>query len=390
MEHKTEWRQASLVILSGIVAAAQIGKAAIAVPLIQADLDLTLLAVSLILSAYAILGAVGGMAAGFFASLFAIRRALVAGLVLIALGNVWGAASHGMAGMVASRTLEGVGFLLVAISGPTLIRTIASERDRPLVLGLWSAYIPVGAALMMLAGPLIMQSEWRTLWFFNAAMAAITALLVQRIVPLAPPARREAGRALFSDVVAVLRRNELRLLALAFLLYAIQYFALATFLPILLTDRLGFSLAQAGVLSALALSMNAAGNIAAGLSLKYGISLFAIMTAAFATVGISSFGIFLDSAPAPLVAVAAGLCLGVAALLPAAIISSVPRYAPTQRELALGMGMIQQSSGFGQMIGPALIAFWVERFGWNGVPYMFAAIAVSGFLIALSFQRRHG
>ncbi|WP_157018080.1 MFS transporter [Mesorhizobium xinjiangense] len=390
MEHKTEWRQASLIILSGIIGAAQIGKAAIAVPLIQADLQLTLFAVSWIVSAYAILGAFGGMAAGFVVSLFAIRRVLVGGLLLIALGNVWGATSFGMAGMLASRALEGVGFLLVAISGPTLIRTVANDRDRPLILGLWSAYIPVGAAIMMLAGPLIMQGDWRVLWFFNAAISAIAALLVQRIIPLAPPTRREADQALFSDVVAVLRRKELRLLALAFLLYAIQYFALATFLPILLTDRLGFSLAQAGMISALALTMNAAGNVIAGLSLKHGISLFAIMTAAFATVGISGFGIFLDISPTLLVAVASGICLGVAALLPAAIISTVPQYAPTQRKLALGMGMIQQSSGFGQMIGPALIAFWVERYSWNGVPYMFAAIALTGFLIALFFHRRHG
>ncbi len=387
LQQSTDWRQTSLVILSGVIGAAQIGKAAIAVPLLQDDLDLTLFAVSWILSAYAILGAIGGMAAGFVASSLSIQRGLIAGLLLIAAGNVWGAVSFDMTMIILSRAIEGVGFLLVAISGPTLIRTVTNERDRPLALGFWSAYIPVGAAVMMLVGPFIMQGDWRALWLFNAAISALTALMAYRIVPHIPPGRREKGQALFAEALGVLGRRELRLLAIAFLLYAIQYFALATFLPILLTDRLGFSLAQAGFVSALALSMNAAGNIVAGLSLKYGISLFAIMTTAFATIGLSSFGIFLDESPTLLVAVAAGVCLGVAALLPAAVISTVPKFAPTQRKLALSMGLIQQASAFGQMIGPALTAAWVQQFSWNGVPYMFVAIAVSGFFIAALLRR---
>jgi MFS family permease len=314
---------------------------------------------------------------------------LIAGLGLIAMGSFMGAASFGMTLLIVSRVVEGVGFLAVAIAGPTLLRTVVSDEDRPLVLSTWSSYIPVGAALMMVAGPFIMQGEWRILWLFNGAAAAAHAVLVAWVRPASSQTMPEIIRPDAGDVMAVLRTRRLQLLAFAFLLYTTQYFALATFLPVFLVGRLGFSLSQAGTISAIALSANAVGNILAGLFLKRGVPLWAIITAAFLTIGITGFGIFLDASPVLLVFAAAGLCFGVSALLPASIISTVPQYAPSSRRLALAMGVIQQSSGFGQMIGPALIALWVQQFSWNAVPYMFAAIAALGLAAAILMRKQH-
>ena len=387
MRKTSDWTQICLIMAAGIIAAAQIGKAAIAMPVIQQDLGLGLLAVSWIVSAYAALGALGGMAAGFFASFFALRHVVIAGLAFIALGNFMGAVTDQTAPLIVSRVVEGIGFLAIAISGPTLLRTVTSKEHQPVVFGIWSAYIPVGAAFMMLAGPFIMQGDWRTLWLFNGALAAAHALLTMAVRPAGLQGSFKTTRPHQGEIVHVLRSRHLQLLAGGFFLYAVQYYALATFLPVFLVGRLGFSLAQAGTITAVALLANALGNIVAGLCLKRGVSLFALMTAAFLTIGIMGFGIFSDASPALLVAISAGLCLGVAALLPATVIATISRDASSSSTLALSMGFIQQSSTLGQLIGPVILAFWIGQFAWNGVPYLFTAIAFLGLVITILIRR---
>ncbi len=64
MKAQTRWDRVVLYVLAGYVAAFQVGKAAIALPLLRHELGLDLTAASWILGAYGTLGAVGGLAAG--------------------------------------------------------------------------------------------------------------------------------------------------------------------------------------------------------------------------------------------------------------------------------------------------------------------------------------
>ena len=58
------------------------------------------------------------------------------------------------------------------------IARATTARDRNLGVGFWSAYLPTGFSLMLLAAPLLMQDYgWRGLWGVNAAIAGGYALL---------------------------------------------------------------------------------------------------------------------------------------------------------------------------------------------------------------------
>jgi predicted MFS family arabinose efflux permease len=205
------------------------------------------------------------------------------------------------------------------------------------------------------------------------------------------PAAIAVMRPAVQDAVEVLKAGTPALLAAAFTLYTIQYFALSTFLPTFLVDRMGLPLATAGSFSAAALGANALANISAGFFLRLGAPLWAIFAVAFATVGVSGFAIFSATSPMALAAAAATICLGLTALVPSSVIVSMPRFAPTSQRLALSMGLVQQASSIGQLAGPAVLAFWVQWQGWPGVPYLFALICVCGLLItALTWQLRIG
>ena len=74
MPTQTRWGAVFALLLAGVIVALQIGKAAIAVPVLQRELALTLFVASWIIGAYGMLGAFGGLPAGIVASLFSARR----------------------------------------------------------------------------------------------------------------------------------------------------------------------------------------------------------------------------------------------------------------------------------------------------------------------------
>ena len=87
MEERTRWGAVAALILAGVVVALQIGKASIAVPVLQKELQLTLVVASWVIGAYGVLGAIGGLPSGIVASLFSARRTLIAGLIAAEAGD---------------------------------------------------------------------------------------------------------------------------------------------------------------------------------------------------------------------------------------------------------------------------------------------------------------
>ena len=123
-----------LLIGSGVIASAQIGKAIIAAPLIRSDLALGVDRVGLIVATFATLGAMTGIGVGAAVDRLGIRRSLVGGMATIALGNVIGAAAPDEFVLLVARVIEGVGFLRGAEASLTLegIRAAGCLRSNPL------------------------------------------------------------------------------------------------------------------------------------------------------------------------------------------------------------------------------------------------------------------
>jgi hypothetical protein len=87
----TPWSLTSLLFFGGIVAAAQVGKAIVSLPLIRTEMSLGIDSAAVILSVFATLGATCGICGGALVSWYGARRALLLGMVGLAVGNVCGA-----------------------------------------------------------------------------------------------------------------------------------------------------------------------------------------------------------------------------------------------------------------------------------------------------------
>src|SRR3954466_7952697 len=132
-EQATRWAAVLSLMAAGVVAAAQVGKGAAAIPVLQAEFGLTTSAAAWYLSAMSALGAVGGALLGWMGQALGFRRQVLLGLLTIALANVAGAALHTAAGLLATRVGEGLGFVLVVLAAPGLLTELSAPAYRRLV-----------------------------------------------------------------------------------------------------------------------------------------------------------------------------------------------------------------------------------------------------------------
>lgn len=391
---KTRWDIVGLAIGAGIVAATHVGKLPPALPDLRADLELSLVAGGWVVSMFSLTGMTVAVLAGTVADRVGHWRLTLAGLGSVLIGSLLGAAAPGEAVLLLSRFLEGLGFIAVAVSVPTLILRSAATEDRRLALGLWGAYMPAGTALMMVASPAVLAvAGWRVLWGVAAllTLAWMAALALRRH---RAPRRRITGVPL--SVVANVRLSAGQpgtwLLALCFALYTVPWLAVMVWLPSFMIETRGIDTAAAASLTALVVAMNVPGNLAAGWLLHRGAAHWTLIALAAATMGLSAIGIFAATLPDILRYVLCLIFSGVGGMLPTAVLTGAPVFAPGLAQVGTTNGMLVQGSNTGQVIGPPAVAAVVQAAGnWEaglGLIVGACAAAVAAALVLRPLERR--
>src|SRR5882724_8272545 len=379
--------QVLLLMGSGIVAAAQIGKGVISVPMIRSDLALGLDFAGLIVATFATLGATMGIAAGLVVSRLGARRCLVCGMGVITLGNVIGASAPDQLVLLVARIIEGVGFLAVVLAIPSMFAQLTARAKRDFVMAAWSAYMPIGIMLMLLVAPLLPTIGLRSFWLVNALATDACTILLAIHAPATPAAMRAGTDRFFADALTIVRRPSCLMLAFAFFAYSCQIFSLTFALPLLLTSAYGVSLGAAGLLSAMVLAVSAIGHLSSGLLLRAGVPIWANVAAAFGFFAVSGFAVYGHLLPPQGIALVAALALGVGGLAPGAIYAAAPHAAPAPSVVPSTIGLVQQASNLGQFAGPLVLGAWVEHFGWSAAPAVVAPAALLGLGAAFVLRR---
>ncbi|WP_249695288.1 MFS transporter [Stappia sp. WLB 29] len=382
----TRWAAVGLIVGAGIVAALQVGKAPIAAPLLEGDLGISLAALGWLTGVFALIGLVGGIPTGALVGSLGARRVLVAGLLVVAAGAAGGALSSGLAMLMVSRIVEGAGFLLIIVAAPSLLGRVSRPGDRDLAFALWSCFMPLGMAAAMLAGP--MFDDWRAMWWASAGLALALCLLVPFVVPASHERHAWSWQRLRGETAAVFSDAGAAGLAVSFALYSLMFFALFSFLPVLLMEQMGVSHRTAGLLSALASAVNVIGNLAAGVMLSRGVGRPALLIGACLVMGAASLGIFLPLLPATATFLLCVLFSAVGGLIPATILSSAPIVASSAALVPVVIGLIVQGNNLGQILGPVAVGSAIDRFGWSSAAVIVAAAALMGVAVAVAFAHR--
>lgn len=382
-----------LVIAAGVTAALHVGKLPPALPALREALGVTLVQAGFLISMVQMAAMGLGLAVGLAADALGLRRVMVSGLALLTLASAAGGFVHEPVGLLALRALEGLGFLLAVTPAPSLVRRYVPPAQLPARLGLWSAYMPLGTALALLAGPVwIAWAGWPAWWWLAAGLTGALGLALWRGLPPDPvPAAREPGawRGRLSDT---LRTPGPWLVSLAFAVYSSQWLAVVGFLPSIYAQA-GLSPALTGVATALAAGVNMIGNIASGRLLQRGVPAQRLLQVGYAAMGVGGLLMFAPVWPAgtwsaigPYAAVLVFSAVG--GLVPGTLFSQAVKVAPGPGAVSTTVGWMQQWSSFGQFAGPPLVGWVAGRTGgWSWSWVVTCSCALAGLLLARRIGR---
>jgi predicted MFS family arabinose efflux permease len=376
-----------LVYGTGVLAAAALGKVAPAVSLLRADLGLSLGGAGWLVSAITAVPALLGTPAGLWVRRRGGRRALLAGLAILAVTGVAGAGVPRVGWMLAARVVEGVGFLLVVVAAPTLLVQMAAREDQPRVLALWGTGIPVGLAVSAAAGGALAPLGWR-LWMTVPSLLAVPAAVASALlVPPDSPAGAAPGRAAGR---ARLRLADLRapaLLAGGFCAAVVIGGAVLGMLPAFLEEERRAGIAASGTATALVALCSVLGSLVAGWLLGRGVGLRAL----------AATGLLMPLASWPVVwaggsfggsVLAAAALMAANGVVVAGVFAAVPRVAAAPDHLAVVNGLVGQLGSAGSLLGPPLFAWAAVAAGWGVLPPLVAAFTALGLVLLLLAEAR--
>ncbi len=361
-ENVGQWPRIWAVFLTGVAAAFLVGKAPAALPVLRAELNLSLFQAGLVVSMFSLVAAVAGLFFGALSDKWGQLRLALVGLVLAAAAGAAGAAADTGVTLIASRVAEGVGFFMISVSLPGLVLRLADDRTRQTAMGLWGAYLPLGAGVILLAGGVVIESVgWRGLWLL------ISASYVVFFAALVWAAPREAGDVPGvgeGRVKAVLKTPGAVMLGAVFGCYSGQYMAVTSFVPLILVERAGWELAPAAAVGAMIMVVNTTGNIAAGFLLDRGMRRQSLIVVASAAMALGAIMVMSSALPVPVRIAGAVLFSSFGGMIPGSLFAGVARHAPSRAHVSSVNGLMLQCVAIGQLIGPA-VTTWLVATG-NG------------------------
>ena len=156
---------------------------------------------------------------------------IVGGLAVFAIGSVVAGLSESIEGVIAGRLLQGAGAISATLTALITDATRAEVRTRSMAV--FGVGIGISFMLAMVLGPLVASRFGVPSLFWIAAVLAILAALMLRLLPAVPKPEARASWSL----LPAFRADLLRMDFYVFLLHAIMT---ATFvaLPFLLSERL--------------------------------------------------------------------------------------------------------------------------------------------------------
>jgi MFS family permease len=378
----TRWPAVWAVFAGGLVCGAYIGKVPPALPLQREELGLTLIESGFIATTFNVIGILVGMFVGVLCDRFGHRRLGLSGLAVMCAAGLLGAGAWSFPSLLASRFLEGVGFILYTVAGSALMAAaVADDANRPKVMGLWSSYMPTGGVTAILLAPLLLGLwGWRGAWVVWALVAAVALAVLWRLAP----SPRYGGVSSVKLALESLRQPGSIALALLFAFYTAQWTSVMIWLPTFVIDERGGSTATAALLTALMVLVNIPGNLSGGWLISRGVRRGKLVLAAAAVMVVTDIGMLSGGLPDALRFLSVLVFSFCAGTIPGAIFSGVVVHAKTPQHIGTTNGMVMQTSQAGQFFGPILLVWLATHFGGWGAS-LWAMLAFAGGCAACGY-----
>lgn len=383
MSAKVQWFAKDLLIIgAGFAAAMHIGKLPAAIPILQAELGLSLVQSGLLLSCIQCAGMCFALLIGSYVSKLGLKRCVLLGLSLLTLASICAGLTQSVLSLFSMRIIEGFGFLLVTLSGPALIRELAPIQSLPAKMGLWAAYMGGGVGIALITAPMLIQSwSWSVVWFSYALITLSFLIGIAWFIPNTTPSSQAVP--LKSLIKLTLQHQPAWLLALIFGTYAGQWFALVGFLPTIYEQN-HIAPTLAGLLTASVSIANAVGTFICGLLLQRGLQAKLLVILGFVVLIACALLFYTakDSLPFMLqYLLVFGFSL-FGGLVAGSIFAQALHFSPSPMAISTTVGMILQCSALSQFLLPPSIALLVSSTGtWLWVGVLMSVLSILGIVL---------
>ncbi|MGE0653347.1 MAG: CynX/NimT family MFS transporter [Alphaproteobacteria bacterium] len=385
MSAPSRWWVILIAFSAGAIGAGHIGKIPAALPAMRAELGLDLVAAGWVVSIFSATGMVLGTVAGVCSDRFGHSIIALGGMVLVAAGSLAGGFAWNGVSLLAARFAEGLGFLAVVVSAPSIISEAAHPDDRRLAVGMWGSFMPAGMGVTLLAAPWLLEHVgWRGTWFVMAGLSLAWVAVMAAVFRGVDGIGRTPRESAWQNLAITLKARGPWLLSLCFSFYTLSWLALMVWLPTFVVEQRGGSVALAALLTLIAVAINFPGNLLGGWLLSRGLGWARLITLGASAMVLCGPPIFLDLLPdAPRY----GLCLVyslVSGLVPAGVLGGAPYFSPGGRQIGTTNGLIIQGSHLGQFLGPPTVAVAVSLTGgWQAGAWVFVACGIGALAFAV-------
>ncbi|MPZ16414.1 MAG: MFS transporter [Luteitalea sp.] len=403
----------------------------VAMPLLGGESGLTKLDFANLIFGYSLMYAAGQPLFGVLADRFGARRVVATGMLLAVVANIFMVTGTSVLMLAPLMLMNGIG---QATGWPGLVQIMANwfrRGERGMVMAWWTTNYVLGGFLATVFATWVATSSlllpgqgWqRAFWVPAVLLAVIAALFVagardrpedsvvrsEEAAPDAatrlrsasarlryasatqadaPAERPHLGRALASPLIWII--------ALGCLFAKITRYAFLFWLPLYMTEQLGYTVDQAGYMASIFELSGFGGAILAGY-----VSDRLFQSRRFPVTALMFFMLAVVCLVHPLTAgygyVASGIgiaLIGIANYGPDTLLQGA---AAQDAGAGLGTGtvsgLISGVGSVGQLFSPYLVAFVAARYGWNGLFQVFTVVAfVGGALQAIlwNYGRRAG
>lgn len=382
----------AVIVLAGVCAALHVGKLPPALPQLQASLGLGLVEAGFFLSMIQLAGMSLGLLVGLASETVGLKRSMWTGLLILSGASLAGSLCTSLWALLSLRALEGLAFLMVVMPGPSLLRQTVTPTHLTRTLGWWGTYMPMGTALALLTGSMLLGHFGWPLWWQGVGVAsALAAGAVYFWVtgPVLDKSSRPAAPASgwLRKTAGTLQSGGPWLISLSFCVYAAQWLAVIGFLPTIF-GQAGLGPGLIGLLTATVALVNVAGNVMSGRLLQRGIPAPQLLQWGFAAMALGSLGAFVpwggtdSGVMLRFFSLAVLSCFG--GLIPGTLFSLALRLTPASGAVPATVGFMQQWSALGQFAGPPLVAAVASAVGgWQWTWVVTAGLCVAGTLLSL-------
>lgn len=383
ISQKTDWLRIALCFVAGMLTISHNAKLPGAIPALQEQLGFSLTAAGILVSAFSIITAGFGIFISRAMRRFPLWFVAMSALILGGGASIIASFFEDFLILSVMRVIEGLGYLLCVVSLPALIQAHARADDRNLVMAIWSCFVPAGMGVTMIViAPMQSGQGWMFIWqVIGFISLAVGLLVVLAFKIFTKPGtlnetqthHKSPSPSLWQNLT---RHKDILIIFLIFLPFSVSFQPVMAFLPSLLIDTTGFQLSSASSLTGIIILLNIIGNLLAPRILRAGVTPQNVLAIAMLVNMVCASMVFISELPVWLQIASGMVFSALSGLLPGVAWIGIGLFSENRQQSALYSAALIQTAAIGQLIGPILLAGFVDLSGsWS---YAALPIALAG------------